>query len=73
MLFCSITLALYDNIQDKLIEEIDSVWTEAQAAGRKELSYIEDLPNFRYTLAFMVSSTSAFGNEYSLAHCGWHG
>lgn len=67
ILFCSITLALYDRIQDKLIEEIDMVWTEAQRAGRKELSYTEDLPKFRYTLAFMVRRPSLPCAIYGLA------
>ena len=38
-----------------MIEEIDRIYGEAVREGRKELYYNEDLPNFRSTLAFMVS------------------
>lgn len=54
ILFSSIVLALYDNLQDRMVEEIDRVYEEAAREGRKELSYTEDLPKFRYILAFMV-------------------
>lgn len=39
-----------------MIEEIDGVYEGAAREGRKELYYTEDLPKFRYVLAFMVSS-----------------
>ena len=48
-------LALFGDIQDRLVEEIDHVYEEAAREGRTELSYTEDLPKFRYVLAFMVS------------------
>lgn len=48
-------LALYDDVQDQMTQEIDRVYKEAGEAGRTELSYTEDLPKFRYLLAFMVS------------------
>ena len=53
IIFCTIVLALYPQVQDRLIQEIDRVYDEANKAGR-ELSYKDDLSKFRYTLAFMV-------------------
>lgn len=57
ILFCTITLALYPSIQDKVINEIDNVWTEAEMAGRTELSLAHDMPKFRYLIAFMVCTS----------------
>ena len=54
MMYSSVILALYDNIQDEVIREIDWVYDEAKKEGRDELTYTEDFPRFRYMLAFMV-------------------
>lgn len=56
LLFSVIMLAIKQDLQDRMIEEIDRIYEEAAREGRKELDYVEDLPKFRYTLAFMVSS-----------------
>ncbi|KAL4916486.1 cytochrome P450 [Aspergillus aurantiobrunneus] len=53
ILFSTIVLALYSDIQDAVAAEVRRVYREAAAAGRSELSYDEDLPKFRYLLAFM--------------------
>jgi cytochrome P450 len=58
MLFCSITLALYPSIQQAVVDEVDRVWAEAEQAGRSELSFVHDMPKFRYLVAFMVSPPS---------------
>ncbi|KAK4983975.1 hypothetical protein LTR50_006885 [Elasticomyces elasticus] len=60
ILFSSTVLTLYDDIQGRMIEEIDRVHSEAESAGRKELSYVEDLPKFRYILAFMYEVMRVF-------------
>lgn len=59
IIFCCITLALYPAIQDRLVDEIDRVWTEAEEAGRSELSLVHDMPKFRYLIAFMVRKASS--------------
>ncbi|KAL2822606.1 cytochrome P450 [Aspergillus granulosus] len=53
ILYSIIVLALNGPVQDAVIAEIRRVYREAAAAGRSELSYDEDLPKFRYLLAFM--------------------
>ncbi|KAF1829167.1 putative cytochrome P450 oxidoreductase [Decorospora gaudefroyi] len=60
ILFCCITLALYPAVQDCLIEEVDRVWTEAERAGRSELSLVHDMPKFRYLIAFMYEVMRVF-------------
>lgn len=55
IIYSALSLALNGSVQDKMIDEIDRVYSEAAQAGRSELSYSEDLPKFRYVLAFMVS------------------
>ena len=54
MIYGCICLALYDRLQDSVVEEIDRVWDEAEAAGRPELHYEQDFPKLKYTLCFMV-------------------
>lgn len=56
MIYGCICLALYDDLQDRVIEEIDRVYEESEKAGRTHLSYEEDYPKLTYTLCFMVSS-----------------
>ncbi|KAF9894899.1 hypothetical protein FE257_004521 [Aspergillus nanangensis] len=60
ILFSSIVLAMYDDIQDEIIAEVRRITQEAEAAGRSELSYTEDLPKFRYLLAFMYEVMRVF-------------
>ena len=61
-----IILAIKPDLQDRMIEEIDRIYEEAVREGRRELSYNEDLPKFRYTLAFMVSSQIDYCAQISL-------
>lgn len=65
-LFTTLILTLYKDIQDRVIEEIDAVYAQAEKAGRSELSYTEDFPRFRYLVAFMVRVyINACTNPYS--------
>lgn len=60
ILFCCITLALYPAIQDRLVEEVDAIWAEADREHRSELSPVLDMPKFRYLIAFMVRIVSSW-------------
>lgn len=53
MTYGFITLALRQDLQDKLIEEIDGVYAEAAAQGRTSLNYTDDFEKFQYTYGFM--------------------
>jgi cytochrome P450 len=53
-LFTTLILMLHKDLQDRVIEEIDAVYAQANKQGRTELSYTEDFPRFRYLVAFMV-------------------
>lgn len=55
MIYGCVCLALYDGLQDNVVEEIDRVWDEAAKEGRKELDYENDYPKLKYTLCFMAS------------------
>ena len=55
IIFSYVTLALDDEIQNRVLEELDRIYNEATAEGRGELSYIHDFPKFQYILAFLVS------------------
>lgn len=59
VLFSTLVLILHPELQDRVLEEIDSVYARAEAEGRSELSYSNDFPRFRYLVAFMVSPTRA--------------
>ena len=50
-----ICLALYPDIQENVIAEIDLVCTQAAEQGRQELTYAEDFDKFTYTYGFMVA------------------
>lgn len=52
-----IVLALRPDLQDKVIEEIDMVYAEAEKEGRKEPTYADDFEKLQYTYGFMVSAT----------------
>ncbi|KIA75977.1 hypothetical protein HK57_00220 [Aspergillus ustus] len=60
IIFTSLVLALYDDIQDQAIAEVRRIYAEAAAAGRTELLYEEDLPKFRYLLALMYETMRIF-------------
>ncbi|KAI0532406.1 cytochrome P450 [Xylaria digitata] len=60
MLYCTITLALYPSIQERVIEEVHRVWADAEQAGRSELSFVDDMPKFRYLIAFMYEVMRVF-------------
>ncbi|KAL8945489.1 MAG: hypothetical protein Q9183_008075, partial [Haloplaca sp. 2 TL-2023] len=53
MIYACICLALYDDLQDNVTEEIDRVYDEMEKAGRTTLDYEEDYPKLKYTLCFM--------------------
>ncbi|KAL2833624.1 cytochrome P450 [Aspergillus pseudoustus] len=60
IIYTTLVLALYDDIQDQAIAEVRRVYVEAAAAGHTELSYEEDLPKFRYLLALMYETMRIF-------------
>ncbi|KAL8826322.1 MAG: hypothetical protein Q9191_003873 [Dirinaria sp. TL-2023a] len=51
-----ITLALRQDLQHRVIAEIDRVYDEANAGGRTELSYSEDFEKLEYTFGFMYET-----------------
>lgn len=53
MTYGFITLALRQDLQDRIIEEVDEVYEKAAADGRTSLNYTDDFENFRYTYGFM--------------------
>lgn len=55
IIFYRVALALFEDVQQDLLDELDQVIQFSEAQGRKELSYTEDFPRFRYMLEFMVS------------------
>jgi cytochrome P450 len=55
IIFSCVALALFGNVQQELLDELDQVIEFSQSQERTELSYTEDFPQFRYMLAFMVS------------------
>ena len=55
ILYGIITLALYPEFQDKVIQEIDRVYADAAQEGRTELTYEKDFEKLEYTYGFMVS------------------
>ncbi|KAL9123057.1 MAG: hypothetical protein Q9187_000384 [Circinaria calcarea] len=65
IIFSAITLALNENIHNRIVKEIDQVYQEAEKDGRKELSYSQDLPRFRYLLAFM-NLPVGMGSQYEI-------
>ncbi|KAI9775565.1 MAG: hypothetical protein M1816_005894 [Peltula sp. TS41687] len=53
IIYSSVNLVLYPEIQEQVIEEIDNIYAEAQKEGRTELTYTDDFRKFRYLLAFL--------------------
>lgn len=51
-----ITLALRQDLQDKVMAEIDGVYEEAHSAGRTSLTYAEDFEKLDYTFGFMYET-----------------
>ncbi|OBR10840.1 Cytochrome P450 [Colletotrichum higginsianum IMI 349063] len=51
-----ITLALRPDIQARVAAEIDQVYKQAAAEGRKELDYSSDFPRLEYTYGFMYET-----------------
>lgn len=49
-----LVLIAHRDLQERLIEEIDTVYAQAAKEGRLNLSHAEDFPRFRYLVAFMV-------------------
>lgn len=54
ILYGLICLALYPDVQEKVIAEVDQVYAEAAKQGRTELTYADDFDKFKYTYGFMV-------------------
>jgi cytochrome P450 len=54
ILYALIALALYPNIQNAVLEEIDAVHAAAVKAGREDINYEEDYHRLVYTFGFMV-------------------
>ena len=48
-----ITLALRQDLQDRVMEEIDGTYAEGAAQGRTSLNYTDDFEKFPYTYGFM--------------------
>lgn len=55
ILYGLICLALYPDMQENLIGELDRVYREAADQGRSELTYTDDFSKLEYTYGFMVS------------------
>ncbi|KAH7113723.1 cytochrome P450 [Dendryphion nanum] len=53
MTYGFITLALRQDLQDKIIKEVDGIYAEAAAEGRTSLNYTDDFGKFQYTYGFM--------------------
>ena len=60
ILYGLICLALYPEIQDRIIEEVDSVYAQAAEQGRSELTYADDFEKFIYTYGFMVRAPTVY-------------
>ena len=54
IIFSCVALALFQNVQQELLDELDQVVEYSRSQGRTELSYTEDFPRLRYMLASMV-------------------
>ncbi|KAL8981234.1 MAG: hypothetical protein Q9177_005635 [Variospora cf. flavescens] len=72
MIYGCVCLALYDDLQDRVVEEIDRVWDEAEKEGRKELDYDNDYPKLEYTLCFMYEILRAFPVVIHLTKMCWN-
>lgn len=54
ILYGLICLALYSDIQDLVIAEVDQVYAQAADQRRSELTYADDFDKLEYTYGFMV-------------------
>jgi cytochrome P450 len=54
IIFSCVAMALFEDTQERVIEELDQVLRYSRSCGRDSLSYTEDFPRFRYLLAFLV-------------------
>ena len=75
IIFSCVALALFDNVQQDLLDELDQVIRSSESQSRTELSYTEDFPRLRYMLAFMVTihaltSPQACYIPHSMKPCG---
>ncbi|KAF4540642.1 Cytochrome P450 oxidoreductase [Lasiodiplodia theobromae] len=55
-----IVLALHQNIQTEVINEVDAVYARAQQAGRTKLTYSDDFEALEYTYGFMYETFRLF-------------
>ena len=51
-----ITLALRQDLQEKVITEIDDIYRGAHEGGRKDLNYSDDFEKLEYTFGFMYET-----------------
>lgn len=54
MIYTCVVLALYQDIQNKAQEEIDSIYAQSNGEDSLALSYSKHFNRFRYLLAIMV-------------------
>lgn len=55
ILYGLICLALYPDVQENVLSEIDAICATAEVEGRDELTYGDDFAKLKYTYGFMVS------------------
>ncbi|KAI1169151.1 cytochrome P450 [Nemania serpens] len=60
IMFSLNVIAIYSDIQDQVVREIDDIWAQARAEGRSELSYATDFTKFRYLTALMFEVMRVF-------------
>ncbi|KAI1098802.1 cytochrome P450 [Jackrogersella minutella] len=65
--FSSLVLAFHQDVQERVLDEIDAAYAQAKNEGRSELSYEHDYPRFRYLFAFMYEVMRAFPIVQTLA------
>ncbi|KAI1205731.1 cytochrome P450 [Annulohypoxylon truncatum] len=65
--FSSLVLAFHQDVQERVLQEIDAVYAQAKKEGRSELSYENDFPRFRYLVAFMYEVMRVFPIVQTLA------
>ena len=59
MIYAALTLAIHDDLQDRIINEIDHVYQELAREGKGTLDYQRDYLKVPNILAFVVSKLPA--------------
>ncbi|KAF2764141.1 cytochrome P450 [Teratosphaeria nubilosa] len=60
IIFSCVAMALFEDTQNRVLDELDAVLHDSQACGRNELSYIEDFPRLRELLAYLYETLRVF-------------